>query len=62
LHLKFEPFLKPKRIELLDYTGRLVLSNTFRDDLNIESLKTGLYFITVFFENGAKATQKLEIK
>lgn len=62
LKLKYEPFLKPKQIRLYDYTGRLVISNKGEDELNVESLKSGLYFVTILFDNGSQATQKVEIK
>jgi hypothetical protein len=62
LKFKYESFLKPKKIQLFDYTGRLVIANKGEDELNVESLKSGLYFVTMFFDNGTQATQKVEIK
>ena len=62
LKFKYESFLKPKKIQLFDYTGRLVMANKGEDELNVESLKSGLYFVTILFDNGTQATQKVEIK
>jgi hypothetical protein len=62
LKFKYESFLKPKKIQLFDYTGRLVMANIGEDELNVENLKSGLYFVTMFFDNGTQATQKVEIK
>jgi hypothetical protein len=62
LKIEYESFLKPKKIQLFDYTGRLVMANKGEDELNVESLKSGLYFVTILFDNGTQATQKVEIK
>ncbi len=62
LKIEYESFLKPKKIQLFDYTGRLVIANIGEDELNVESLKSGLYFVTILFDNGTQATQKVEIK
>jgi hypothetical protein len=62
LKFKYESFLKPKKIQLFDYTGRLVIANKGEDELSVENLKSGLYFVTMFFDNGTQATQKVEIK
>ncbi len=61
-HFKFPAFMKPEQINLYDYTGRLIISNYQRDVLNVESIKNGFYFISILFENGDTATQKVEIK
>ncbi len=62
LYFTFPSLLKPKIMYVNDYTGRTVLISQGMDELNIENIKPGFYFVTVLYETGLTATQKVEIR
>lgn len=62
IYFKFSSFLKPQQIDLYDYTGKKVIESKAQNELNIENIKPGFYFVTVLYETGLTATQKVEIR
>lgn len=61
IYFKFDTKIKPRQIQLYDYTGKLVTASKGEERINVENLDPGLYFVTIKFENGTIATKKIEI-
>ena len=61
LHFKFPVSIKPVEIIIADFTGRKIRSEKIEEKINIDDLKTGLYFVSVRLGDGNTFTKKIEV-
>ena len=60
ISLEFSPDVKPKSLELYDFSGRLLSSQSgFMDQIDLTGLSSGVYTLRVTLKNGESYTDKI---
>jgi hypothetical protein len=60
-HLIIESKLNISKVELIDKQGKIAGTSKI-NVINTSNLSNGIYLVSIYFENGKKAHQKIVVK